>query len=57
MIQQQESINMDIPTKEQISNLLNHLYWFYNADMSNVDNQKDFKETIEILQNIIKDED
>jgi len=48
---------MEKTKEEKMMSILNHLYWFYNADMSNVDNQKDFKETIEILQNIIKDED
>lgn len=40
--------------EEQMMSILNHLYWFYNADMSLGENQKDFKESIKKLENLIK---
>lgn len=35
--------------KQVILNLLDHLYWFYNADMSDKENQKDFLSTLNRL--------
>jgi len=42
---------------EKMLSLVAHLYWFYNADMKNFDNQNDFKKNIEELELLIKQEE
>jgi hypothetical protein len=48
---------MNNDKREQMTAMLNHLYWFYNADMSLEENQKDFKQTIKSLEILIKTDD
>jgi hypothetical protein len=43
--------------EEQMMAILNHIYWFYNANMSLEENQKDFKESVRKLENLIKGEE
>lgn len=42
--------------EEKMMSIVNHLYWFYNADMADMDNQKDYKNSIEKLTLLIKEE-
>lgn len=42
--------------KEQMINIINHIYWFYNADMrTDIENQIDFKSSLDALEKLIKD--
>lgn len=47
---------MTTKTKEEMLNGINHLYWFYNADMCQIENQKDFKATLARLEYLVKEE-
>ena len=38
---------------EKILATIDHLYWFYNVDMKDLENQKDFKNTIKHLIKLI----
>ena len=40
--------------QEKMLTIVSHLYWFYNADMNDLGNQKDFKESIEKLELLVK---
>jgi hypothetical protein len=42
---------------EKILATIDHLYWFYNADMQDLKNQKDFKKTIKHLIRLITTDD
>lgn len=41
--------------EEEMMSIVNHLYWFYNADMADIENQKDFKNSISKLELLIKE--
>jgi len=42
--------------KEEMLTIISHLFWFYNADMADMENQKDFKQSIEKLELLVKSE-
>lgn len=48
---------MEATKEEKMLSIINHLYWFYNADMSDIDNQKDFKDSIAKLELLVKQEE
>lgn len=43
--------------QNEIKAILDHLYWFYDVDMSDQENQKDFKDSLDKLTALLTDED
>ena len=42
--------------EEEMLTIISHLFWFYNTDMADIENQKDFKQSIEKLELLVKSE-
>lgn len=40
-------------TKEKIQTCLNHLHWFYNADMTEIENKEDYLATLDKLNSLV----